>query len=275
MNTVVNITKIKMRFAIAYSKLDKAGVNIVEQLKKHYLPQIPIIELKKETIYSDDLSEKKFPELRNIDFLVFASRHKSEKGNPSLSLHAPGNWRGADFGGKPGNICSTSSFVLKYLFQELNKNAQEQKLENYEVTMEVTHHGPLIELPCCFIELGSSEKQWSEEPPAKVIAKTILSLQNYKAGEWIPTILIGGGHYNQAANKIMLRTQYAVGHIIPKYSLPVTTSIVNEAEAKTQENIQNVLLDWKGLGEYKQETVNLLKRLGLKYERVQNILKVN
>lgn len=262
-----------MRFAITYSKLDKAGVNIVEQLKKHYLPQIPIIELKKETIYSDDLSEKKFPELRNIDFLVFASRHKSEKGNPSLSLHAPGNWRGADFGGKPGNICPTSSFVLKYLFQELNKNTQEQKLENYEVTMEVTHHGPLIELPCCFIELGSSKKQWSEELPAKVIAKTILSLQNYKAGEWIPCIAIGGPHYCPNFNKIQLNSQYAVSHIIPEYSLPLTSNMLKEAEQKTTEQIKQVILDWKGCGksEERQKTINLLNQSGLSYKRTNNI----
>jgi len=157
-----------MRFAIAYSKLDKAGVNIVERLREiGFLPQIPIIELKKETIFSDDISEKKYPQIKQIDFIVFASRHKSKKGNPSLSLHAPGNWRGADYGGKEGKICKTSAFVLKYLFQELNKNAQEQKLEGYEVTMEVTHHGPLIEKPCCFIELGSSEKQWQDKEAAK------------------------------------------------------------------------------------------------------------
>ncbi len=101
-----------MRFAIAYSIKDKAGVNIVEELKKiGFIPQIPIIELKKETIYSDDLNSKNYPELRNIDFLVFASRHKSEKGNPSLSLHAPGNFRNADFGGKSGKICNTSAFI--------------------------------------------------------------------------------------------------------------------------------------------------------------------
>jgi len=276
MKIVVNITKNNMRFAIAYSKLDKAGVNIVEQLKKiSFLPQIPIIELKKETIYSDDISEKKFPELRNIDFLVFASRHKSEKGNPSLSLHAPGNWRNADFGGKPGKICKTSAFVLKYLFQELNKNAKEipEVYNKYNITLEVTHHGPLIETPCCFIELGSSEKQWSEKPPAKVLAKTILSLQNYKPGNWIPCIGIGGPHYCPNFNKIQLNSQYAISHIIPEYFLPLTPNMSKEAEQKTTEQIKQVILDWKGCGksEERQKTINLLNQLGLSYKRTNNI----
>jgi len=265
-----------MRFAIAYSKLDKAGVNIVEQLKKlSFLPQIPIIELKKETIYSDDLSEKKFPELRNIDFIVFASRHKSKKGNPSLSLHAPGNWRGADYGGKEGKICKTSAFVLKYLFQELNKNAQEQKLEDYGVTLEVTHHGPLIEKPCCFIELGSSEKQWSEELPAKVLAKTILSLQDYKPGNWIPCIGIGGPHYCPNFNKIQLNSEYAISHIIPEYSLPLTSSMLEEAEQKTIEHVKSIITDWKGCGksEERQKVIEIIKKFGIEMKRTSEVEK--
>lgn len=263
-----------MRFAIAYSKLDKAGVNIVEELKKiGFIPQIPIIELKKETIYSEDLNPQNYPELRNIDFLVFASRHKSEKGNPSLSLHAPGNFRNADFGGKPGKLCATSAFVLKYLFQELNKNAQEQKLEGYEVTMEVTHHGPLIEIPCCFIELGSDEEQWKDKKAARIIAKTILSLQNYKAREWIPCISVGGLHYMQSFNKIQLNSEYAIGHAIPKYIFPITESMLKEAEQKTTEHIKEVVLDWKGCGksEERQKTINLLNQLGFNYKRTNSI----
>jgi len=269
-----------MRFAIAYSKLNSAGKLIAEEFKKlAFAPQIPIIELPKETLYSDNLNEKNYPELRNIDFILFTSTHRSAKGNPSLSLHAPGNWRSADLGGHEYKVCKTSAFVLKYLFIELNKKYNENKdnlNEEYEITLEVTHHGPLIDLPCCFIELGSSEKQWGDREAAKILAKTILTLQDYPnthIDNWQPAIGIGGGHYNQAANKIMLRTNYAVGHIIPKYSLPVTESMLKEAEIKTQEQIVKVLLDWKGLGQYKQDTINLLKKMGLKYEKVQGILK--
>ena len=265
-----------MRFAIAYSIKDKAGINIVNQLKKaNYLPHVPIIELKKETVYSEDISAKKYPELRNVDFLIFASKHQSKEKTPSLSLHAPGNFRNADFGGKPGKVCNTSAFVLKYLFKELNKNANESEelKDKYKITLECTHHGPLIDIPCCFIELGSSEAQWGDEIAASVIAKTIASLQNYKKGNWIPCLVVGGGHYNHAGNKIMLRTNYAIGHIIPKYLLPITTPIINEAVLKTQENFDTVLLDWKGLGGYKQETVSLIKKAGLNYKKVQRILK--
>lgn len=261
-----------MRFAIAYSKLDKAGINIVEQLKKiGFIPQIPIIELKKETIYSE-FFDRSNQELKNIDFLIFTSRHASKEERKTFSLHAPGNWRGADFGGKEGKICRTSAFVLKFLFQQLNKNAQESKLD-YEVTLECTHHGPLIELPCCFIEIGSTEKQWQDKEAAKVIAKTILSLQNYKKGGWIPAIAVGGLHYCNSFNKIQLNSEYAVSHIIPQYSLPLTTNMLKEAEQKTIEHIKTILIDWKGCGksEERQKVIEIIKKFGIEMKRTSEI----
>ncbi len=259
----------KMRFAIVYSLKDPAGINIVERIKEAgFLPQVPIIDLRKETIYSDNL--EKHPWINNADFVVFASKHRSEKGNPSLSLHAPGNWRGADFGGKESHAAPTSAFVLKYLFQQLNKNHQNSGLKDYQVTLEVTHHGPTIRKPCCFIELGSSESQWGDKEAAKIIAKTIIDLQNYeKNDKWIPCLAIGGLHYMQSFNKIQLNSNYAIGHAIPKYCFPVTIPMLKEAVIKTQEDFDTVLLDWKGLGEYKQEILDSLERAGLKYERAQ------
>ena len=271
-----------MRFAIAYSRLNIAGKVIAEELKKlAFTPQFPIIELHKETLYTDNLNSKNYPELRDIDFIVFASTHRSEKGNPSLSLHAPGNWRGADSGGHTGKVCSTSSFVLKYLFMELNKNFVEYKsnlTQDYEVTLEVTHHGPLIDLPCCFIELGSTEKQWNDREAAKIIAKTILSLENYPQthpDHWIASIGIGGPHYAPNFNKIQLNSEYAVGHIIPEYALPLTESMLTEAEEKTQETIGEILIDWKGCGrsEQRQEMMNIIERMGIKHRRTGGIEK--
>lgn len=268
-----------MRFAIAYSKKDSAGINIINQFKKiAFAPNVPIIELKKETIYSEDLNKKNFPELRNVDFLVFASKHQSKEKTPSLSLHAPGNWRGADFGGKPGKLCNSSAFVLKYLFQQLNILASKNKeiSDKYQVTLECTHHGPLIEIPCCFIELGSSEEQWNEQEPAKVIAKTILSLQDYneeKTTGWIPCIAIGGPHYCPNFNKIQLNSQFAIAHIIPEYALTLTSIMLKEAEQKTLEQIKLVVLDWKGCGnsEQRQKTIDLLNQSDLHYKRTNNI----
>ena len=258
-----------MKFAIVSSKQDKAGMNITS-----FLPDlIPIHYVDCKIVHAENIDKK--DEIEDADFIIFTSKHVGKKPK-MLSLHAPGNWKQADYGGKEGKICKTSAFVLKYLFQEINKNAQEQKLEGYEVTMEVTHHGPLIEKPCCFIELGSSEAQWNEKEPAKVLAKTILSLQDYKENkEWIPCIAIGGPHYCPNFNKIQLNSKYAISHIIPEYSLPLTESMLKEAEQKTTEQIKQVILDWKGCGksEERQKALEIIKKFGIEMKRTSDIEK--
>ncbi len=264
-----------MRFAVIYSAKNLAGKNIVEQLKNEYLPQVPIIEEKRKQIIYLEHPEEKFPQVKNVDFLVIASTHKSEKEKPALCLHAPGNWRGADLGGQPGKVCMTSAFILKYLFQQLNKNAEQADLKGYEVTMEVTHHGPLTNIPCCFIELGSSEKQWQDKKAAEVVAKTIHSLQNYKKQNHFPSICIGGPHYAPVFSKIQLNSEYAIGHIIPQYCLPLLPSMLKEAEQKTKEHIKNVIVDWKGCGksEERAKVLEVIKRFGIEMKRTSEVEK--
>lgn len=271
-----------MRFAIVHSKPNIASTNIVKTLKSSgFLPQIPIFDTNQDVIHAGEFNTKKYPILKNIDMLIYTSTHRSSKGDPSLCLHAPGNWRSADLGGQPGKVCPTSAFILKYLFRQLNKNAEQAKQEgklnkDYNVTMEVTHHGPLIEIPCCFIEIGSTEKQWNDSQAAEVIAKTILSLQNYKPNkDWIPSLGIGGPHYAPNFNKIQLNSEYAVSHIIPEYNLPLTSEMLKQAEEKTKEQIKLALVDWKGCGnsEQRQQVIAILEKAGLDYKRTKAVEK--
>ncbi len=265
-----------MRFALIYYKNNIAGSNICKRFNEiAFMPQIPIIELKKEVLYAE-INIVKYPELRFIDFIVFPSVHKSKDNKPSLCLHAPGNWRNADFGGKEGKVCITSAFAMKYLFQELNKNAMNNNLvkEKYEISLEATHHGPYIEIPCCFIEIGSTNKEYNDDIAIDVIAKTILSLQNFKENKnWIPVIAIGGPHYAPNFNMIQLNSVYAISHIIPSYSLPIMESMLKEAEVKTKEQVKCVILDWKGCGksEDREKLIKIIKNLGYDIKRSDHV----
>ena len=271
-----------MRFAIIYYKNNIAGKNIVDRFKElSFSPQIPIIELEKETIYSD-INLKKFPQLKDIEFIFFASTHKSMKGDPSLCLHVAGNWRSADLGGKEGKVCMTSASIMKYLFIKLDENAKKDEniYKKYKVSMEATHHGPLVDIPSCFIELGSLENEWEDKGAAKVIAKTIQSLSNIEINDlnkknWKPTIGIGGGHYCLNFNQVQLKSNYAISHIIPEYGFPINKQLIKEAESKTKEQISEVLIDWKSCGksEDRQKILEVLDNLGLQHERTKNISK--
>jgi len=265
-----------MKFAIICSKKDLAGKNIFKQLKKY--PKLNCHLIEEDSIHAENLHEK--PEIREKDFVIFASKHASKEKRKTLSIHAPGNFGKAEFGGKEGKLCPTSALFLKHLFQVLNKHAKKENID-YEVTLEATHHGPYIEKPCCFIEIGSSLSEWQDEKAGEVIAGTIekaVGSFDFKEAErkWKSAVLLGGGHYNQAGNKIILRTAYAIGHICPKYMLQyLNKNLINQTINKTTPIPEVVLLDWKGLGKYKKKIVDLLEKTNLKYERVQNILKRN
>jgi len=157
------------KFLIVASKLDKAGTNITTQLSQFGDFKFYLVD--KEIIYTENLDIEK---INQYDFIIFASKHKSEKREKTLSVHAPGNWRSADFGGKTEKVCKTSALFLKQIFEKLNENKEKYNLKNYKVTMEATHHGPLIDKPCIFIEIGSTENEWTDRRAAFIIAKTDL-----------------------------------------------------------------------------------------------------
>lgn len=256
-----------IKFTIITPKPDFAGTNIEEELKKF---NIETISPEERSIFLENIDKK----IDKTDFIIFATTHRGKK-EKMLSVHAPGNWISADLGGLPGKVCPTSSHVLKTFFQELVKNTP----KGWEATMEVTHHGPYIETPCLFIEIGSNEENWREKEAGIAIAKTIkdsIERVNNEKHNWKTAILIGGPHYVSSGNKIQLNNnEIALGHIISEHALPLTEERLKEAIEKTKEKVDLILLDWKGLGkaDSKQETMKILEKSGIKVMRTSEIEK--
>lgn len=248
-----------MKFKILASRKDPAAMNIAAELEK--VGTKPVY-LETDSIYSENIDKQIFG-----DIFIFISKHKSEQKSKTLTIHAPGNWRQADFGGQPGRVCLTASFFLKHLFMILNEKA---KNSGYKVSLECTHHGPCLEKPCCFIEIGSGEEEWHDKNAAKIVAETVKQAISTDIGiGWVSAIGIGGPHYCPNFNKIQLSEKYALGHIIPEYSLPLTKEMLCEAIEKTLPQPGLAILDWKGLvgAEERKNIVSLLEQAGLKYIR--------
>ncbi len=245
-----------MKFAIVASKKDPAALNIIQNLKKLDC-KLPIYFTEKEIIFAENINET-----INADFLIFASKHQSQKEIKTLSVHAIGNWNKAEFGGKAQTLCSTSSLILKNFFQTLNKTNN----LDYEVSLEVTHHGPFVKTPCLFIEIGSTKKQWQDKKAGEIIAKTIIkSTKNQKKGKYKVAIGVGGPHYCSNFNQIQLENKFAISHIIPEYAFPLKKQMIEQAISKTAEKIDCFLIDWKGLGNSKQRknVLEILKEFDL------------
>ncbi len=272
------------KYLIVASKKDKAGINIttnLSQFRKN--PVISSIQkqdsgfdfylVDEEMIFTENLDLEK---INKYDFVIFASKHKSEKGKKSLTIHSPGNFRNADLGGEAGKVCKSSALFQKQMFEKLKKNAEEYNLK-YDVTLEATHHGPLIDKPCVFIEIGSTENEWVNRKAGFIIAKTINeTILEFKENPYNEIAIgIGGPHYCPNFNKIQLKSNVAISHVIPQYVFPLTEEMIREAIEKTEEEIDFALLDWKGLGnaEQRQGILDILDKFYIRYEKTSEIKK--
>jgi D-tyrosyl-tRNA(Tyr) deacylase len=53
---------------------------------------------------------------------------------------------------------------------------------DYEVSFECTHHGPSLNVPTMFVELGSSFQQWSDLKGAEAVAYSAMTaIANFTA----------------------------------------------------------------------------------------------
>ncbi|MFH1587642.1 MAG: D-aminoacyl-tRNA deacylase [Candidatus Diapherotrites archaeon] len=270
-----------MKTSIIVSKEDIAGMNMAKFLKETFGFKETEREFDGNNVWVKDKFELVFvnefqiyaEHLNNLetDLIVFASRHSSAAEKPSLTVHAPGNWGKAEMGGKDGELCPTYAGLIKNYLLELQKKKDELNLE-YEVSLETTHHGPFLEKPAVFIELGSCEKQWGDLKAAEIIAGIIFnSTKVENAG--VVAIGIGGNHYCPEFTKLVLRTDYATSHIIPKYILQnFSEEMLGKAIEKTVEKVDEIVIDYKGLGLEKKRVLPVLEKCGLPIKRVRKLL---
>ena len=172
------------------SEKDIASLNIKEQVLNNYpfskteetFEQNPIYTaeindkkvtlatLKEESVKAQDLPDN-FPDAKLI---VFISRHSSQSGKPTLSVHAPGNFGEAELGGLPKTLSVAPAFAMQTVLKALF-HYKETFCLDYEVSFECTHHGPSLNIPTMFVELGSCSVQWSDLKAAEAVAHSAIS----------------------------------------------------------------------------------------------------
>ena len=275
---------LSVKYAIIVSEQDPAGLNIKECLLELYdfkeggvFDSYPVYSLGEGvklytlqcgSVFAEDL-DKKIP----ADFFIFATRHQSKEGVHSLSCHAPGNWNKAEYGGKEKEVCVAPALMLKKAYIEMKKFSEE--VPEHNITLECTHHGPYLEKPAMFIEIGSTEEHWGNRQAGEVIAHTIIKLvDGSEISGQRAAFGIGGPHYCNNFNKVLERTDIALGHVCPKYMLEyLDEEMIEQAISKTKEKVDFVLLDWKGLGKEKERIKGILEKIGIEVMRTDQILK--
>ncbi len=231
--------------AIIISKSDFASCNIFQRLRDlasweergrfqdsplYFFQDLCIATIADEHIFHDNVdSELAEVLLEKPQCMIFASRHRSESGNRSLTVHPIGNFHKAEFGGKENTLVPSSPHLMTEALRVLRKKAKDLE---YSVSFEATHHGPFLETPTFFIEIGSDKEAWKDKKAALAIAETILEVSEkpYPIG-----IGVGGGHYAPRITDVALERKISFGHIIPTYALEnLGQDFSSEISDKTQ-----------------------------------------
>jgi D-aminoacyl-tRNA deacylase len=228
--------------------------------------KITIATLNQESVNAQTLPES-FPEAKLI---VFISRHSSQSGKPTLSVHTPGNFAEAGLGGLPRTVSVSPAIAMRDALRALVHFKDELTL-NYEVSFECTHHGPSLNVPSMFVELGSSETQWHDSTAAEAVAHAAMSaIANFSSPTHTAVLGIGGTHYNQKFTEMALVGEAVFSHMIPKYCIStIDSEMIGQCVERTLEKVCLAVLDWKGItSQEKPKLLTALQEVGLPYKKV-------
>ncbi|MEM2143883.1 MAG: D-aminoacyl-tRNA deacylase [Candidatus Jordarchaeaceae archaeon] len=273
---------------IVCSVSDIAGMNISEKLRelanfnegqtvnrevrrwtgKIAEKEVLLVHRQEDILYCNDLEKFYLPEL-----IIFASRHSSATGEKTLTVHVPGNFGEAKYGGSPKKLSVAPPQHLKAALLKLSEMKNKLGL-NYQVSQEQTHHGPTPICPSFFIEIGSSEKNWKDENAGLAVAQTIIDVLQLDKKDWYIAAGFGGGHYAPKFSEINLNSNIAVGHIASKYTVPLLDEeMLKQIVTRTLGELKYFIIDWKGVkSEERSKIIQFAESNGIETLKTKDVL---
>lgn len=240
-----------MATLILCSEADDASVNLRDSLLraslwgqaevfphglvvKHLTRDVHILSIEKTHVHADSIDMIHEKEVScGINEVLVLSRHVSSTDTPAITLHAIG-LPGIYPPGAPGKSGGINGQLVPpsprfgALYREMLKEARIQKLDKYfDLTLEATHHGPVLYSPTLYIEIGSTHSDWNREDAlnlwAVVLCKVLglnggTPLGSWK-GEGDVMVGLGGGHYAPRHKAVAEKGKIWLGHVLAGYSL--------------------------------------------------------
>ena len=177
-----------------------------------------LVTISDESLYRNNIDAEVYHALGvQHKVVVYLSRHSSQTGLKSLTVHPIGNFSHARYGGFFRQLVHCCPGTMTRALRRMHALAKEVQLP-HAVSFEVTHHGPYLNTPTFFIEIGSDEDAWGEREPAEVVARTVLEVE--PTGESQVVIGIGGGHYAPRHTDVALKKDVCYSHLVPTHAIP-------------------------------------------------------
>lgn len=173
-----------------------------------------LISVPKIHIFTDDvdLIAEKATGLK-FSKVVFLSKHKAVSKIPTLTIHPIGNFGKADYGGKDSTLVPSAPGLMTQVLRNMGKLGATIP---FRTSYEVTHHGPWLNTPSLFLEVGSDESQWGNLEAAAVLSDSLLQAD---VSDYPCAIGVGGGHYAPQFTETALSKKISFGHMVPNYAL--------------------------------------------------------
>ncbi len=292
---------------IVISEANEASRNIgkfIEAMK--FRANVEVIRTKNNVL---DL-EKDLEGIKDAEIIIVASTHKSGAKVPMLNAHFTGNFgNDISYGGSASTLSIAPALYQRAAVLEYAKLQKENpKLKDYVVGIEATHHGPTLDLPILFVEVGSTEKEWNDlvacEAASRVIEKLVKTAPSemvhggnkQNSREFCCTtkpagfvcqedpqtergqsplavrvaVGFGGGHYCPHFTKKLFTEGFAFGHICPKYAADnLAEEVILQLINKTLPKPDKVFVEHKGLsGEQRKNIISVLNKNNIEWEKV-------
>ncbi len=204
------------------------------RVRRHARMPVTILEIDELHIHADDIDIIHMDETGSaVDEVLVLSRHVSSTNTPAITLHAIGIPGGTPTGekgvsgGVNGHVVPPSPRFAS-LYRKMLEVARNNGLENdFDLTMETTHHGPKLETPTLYIEIGSTKSEWNREDAALVWSSVICDVLGLNGGvpkgDWSGSgsvmVGFGGGHYAPRHKSVVESGNFWLGHVLANYSL--------------------------------------------------------
>ena len=256
-----------LRELVGFKKLDVKNELIAEAYYSSSF-DVLLVGFNEDVIYFDFLDD-----VMDVDYYIVLSRHRSEAKVKSLTVHHTGNpWSRADFGGRPLELGIANPKVTKALLLNLLRYNKEFGIDDeFNVTYEVTHHGPTnLKSPLCFIEIGSSKEEWVKEDARKAVAYSVYDhiTNPTKLPDCVVASGFGGNHYASRFTAMAIEKGICFAHMIAKYALKAMglnelCIVTEQALTKSRDRVTHVFMEKKLRREWRDIVKEKANELGI------------